>query len=114
MAEAEIEPHSPKEQLMPRLTITVVNKDNEPLAVEWHECKVKVKGGLWARLAKNTNTDTIQPGQMASTVYDATFGAEANRRYQIAINNGDSDAVVYYPSNSTWTTDSTPMINVQV
>lgn len=99
---------------MPKLTITVVNKDTEPLNVEWHECKVKVKGGLYERLAKNTNTDTIQPGKTASTVHDATFASDAKRRYQIAVNNGDSDSVTYYPSNSGWTEDSTPTIGVKV
>ncbi|NET74053.1 MAG: hypothetical protein F6K62_24895, partial [Sphaerospermopsis sp. SIO1G2] len=79
-----------------------------------HECKVKSKGGLYKRLTKNTNTDTIQPGNTASTVYNATFGAGIKRRYQIAVHNGDSDAVIYYPSNKGWTEDPTPTISVKV
>ncbi len=99
---------------MPRITITVKNIDNENLYVEWHECKVKVKGGLWTRITNNTNTDLVRPGGTASTVYDATFGLDAQRRYQIAVNNGDSDAVIYFPSGDTYTGDSTPTISVKV
>ena len=99
---------------MPRLTVTVVNKDNVPLYIEWHECKVKVKGGVYKKLAKNTNTDTIKPGGVVSTVYNATFGADAKRRYQIAGNDGNSDFIKMYPSYNGWTQDSTPTINVKI
>jgi len=99
---------------MPRITITVVNRDNEKLFVEWHECKVKIQGGLWKALDNNTNTDTIPVGGSASHVYDATFGLGAQRRYQIAVNNGDSDAVIYFPSSTAWTDDDTPTISVRV
>ena len=99
---------------MPRLTVSVVNIDNEPIKIEWHECKVKTRGGVYKRLNNNTNTDTIQPGDTASTVYNATFGAGVKRRYQIAVNNGDSDAVIYFPSSSSWTEDDTPTIRARV
>jgi hypothetical protein len=99
---------------MPQITVTLKNTDNEPLFVEWDQCKVKVKGGTYKALSNNTNTDTIAIGGTVSTVYSATFATGARRRYQIAVSNGDSDNNIYYPSSSTWTIDDTPEISVKV
>ncbi|MGK7952480.1 MAG: hypothetical protein AB4368_27755 [Xenococcaceae cyanobacterium] len=56
---------------MPRLTVSVVNVDNEPINIEWHECKVKIRGGVYKRLNNNTNTDTIQRNNKYSLLKDA-------------------------------------------
>ena len=99
---------------MPRLTVKVVNQDNEPINIDWHDSKVKVRGGTYKKLSNNTNTDIILPGEHASIVYDATFGANVKRRYQISVNNGDSTKVKVYPSHNGWTEDPTPTIKVRV
>ena len=99
---------------MPRLTVEVINQDNEPIIIDWHNSKVKVRGGTYKKLSNSENIDTILPGKNASIVFNTTFGANAKRRYQISVNNGDSTKLVYHPGQNDWTENPTPTIKVKV
>ena len=93
-----------------KITISVNNTGTAALTVDWDESKVKTKGGLWKKIKGGKNT--VAPGATESHVYTATFNCDANRRYQIFTEQGDSDQTTYIPSSSTWTTDSSPTVSI--
>ena len=93
-----------------KITISVHNTGSAQLTVDWDESKVKSKGGLWTKIKGGKNT--VASGATESHVYTATFNCDANRRYQIFTEQGDSDQTTYIPSSSGWTTDSSPTVNI--
>lgn len=96
-----------------QITVTVRNTGTQAFTVDWEKSKVKIEGGLWDKLAKNSMA-TVQPGQSKSIVYGATFNCGANRRYQVVTVRGDSERTTYLPGESTWTTSTTPTANVSM
>ena len=95
---------------MSKLSITVVNDGDEAVEVDWEQSSVKVKGGTYRTIGGGRQT--CPPHQSVSTDDSALFGAGANRRYRIHTQRNDNDAVKYYPSESSYTDDPTPVIHV--
>ncbi|WP_437724794.1 hypothetical protein [Sorangium sp. So ce861] len=94
-----------------QITVRVHNSGSQTFTVNWDESKVKARGGTWDKLAKNSS-EQVDPGETKSVVYGALFNCGANRRYQIHTTEDGNDDVEYFPSETTWTTDQTPTINI--
>lgn len=94
------------------LTIRVKNTGNATFTVNWSDSKLKVKGGLWAKI--RDGRESVAPGKIVSTTYQALFNCGTNRRYQIVTEKGGSVKTTYYPSSSGWTTSQTVTVNISM
>ncbi|XXX77361.1 hypothetical protein WMF30_01125 [Sorangium sp. So ce134] len=94
-----------------QITVRVHNSGSQAFTVNWDESKVKASGGTWDKLAKNSS-EVVGAGQTKSIVYGALFNCGAKRRYQIHTTKGGNDDTTYFPSETTWTTDQTPTIDI--
>ncbi|WP_437669746.1 hypothetical protein [Sorangium sp. So ce131] len=96
-----------------QITVSVRNTGNQAFTVHWDESKVKVSGGTWDKLARNSS-EVVGAGQTKSIVYGALLGCGANRRYQIHTSQGGDEETTYFPSSSDWTKDETPRVDVSM
>ncbi|AUX44869.1 uncharacterized protein SOCE26_063390 [Sorangium cellulosum] len=96
-----------------QITVSVRNTGSQAFTVNWDESKVKVSGGTWDRLARNSS-ERVDAGETRSIVYGALWGCGANRRYQIHTSQDGDDETTYFPSSSDWTTDTTPRVDVSM
>lgn len=96
-----------------KITVGVKNTGSSSFIVDWGQSKLKVKGGLWKKIAKNSK-ETVKPGKTATETFTALFNCGASRRYQFHTIKGGSTKTTYNPSASGWTKSNTPTSNVSM
>lgn len=95
---------------MSKLSITVKNTGNKTFFVDWDESDVKVKGGTYRRIGGGKNT--CKPNDTVTIDDTATFAADASRRYRICTVEGDNELTTTLPSQNGFTSDSSPIFNI--
>ena len=95
------------------VTVKVKNTGSHGFTVVWDKSKVKSKGGLWKKLARNSS-EYVPAGAHRSINYTATFNCNAKRRYQVRTTRGGSTKTTYFPGPSGWTQNQSVTVNVNM
>ena len=93
------------------VTVHVHNKTNSAIKVQWDKSDSRTNPGWWKKLGSGTTT--IQASNTASKAFTLAFSCSTKHRYRIHYTQGSNSGYAYYPSASSWTTQSSFTVNVK-
>jgi hypothetical protein len=94
-----------------KLTVKIQNMTKRSITVDKSKSQVKVKGGVWKKLGRNTTE--VRRGDTISIPYSAAFGCNAKRQYRVKWSGQGEGGYKYYPNTSTFTTRQEILVTIR-
>jgi hypothetical protein len=91
-------------------TLELHNPGTSDVTVDWNQSQVTTNAVVWKGLG--TTTTGVDAGDTVDVAVNLSLGCGLHRRYKLRVEDGGASRWVYFPSNSTWTDDETPHIDV--